>query len=278
MQSLIDAFEQMRNRGLVAECECYCQHCGEEVMEEAAMRVQEEWGQVRGFVHLGESDSPTAQGELRIPLVFGSVNDGMFAYGDPGCLPVGEVVAECLKEQGIRYEWDRKPGSPILVQADASLSGVPEKSLHAIAVDEDHMTFRSPQYPDSCFDKVNGNPVRLVNLARLSRLKIDAPHLRGKVQLPHIGDHVKLGFLVWDAVAPEARKECGDIVDRMQIEVMWVEVTSVLRKHPLRVYRGELLNVPVFLDPAIVRIGSPVKFKPDHIYPVEVGSAIRSRG
>jgi hypothetical protein len=268
----------MRRNGLVAKRECYCEHCSEEMMLEAVRRGMGKQKEVRGFVHLGEWDRASSLEEFLVPLVFGSVTDGKPAYGGGGCLQVGEIVSRCLKEQGIRHDWNRTPGNPILVKVDHALSGVPMGGGHrAIPLTEDHRAFRVPNVPESAFDRIEGNPLRLVNLAKVRRLGLDLPKLFGPVQRPSIGDHVKLGFLIRDAVAPLARKECGDMVDWMQLESMWVEVTGVERERPERVYRGELLNVPLFIDPAELRIGSPVNFTAEHVYPVEDESRGRVR-
>jgi hypothetical protein len=214
--------------------------------------------------------------EPMIPLQFGSVADDTVVYHGADSLPVGRIVAECLDEQGIRYEWDQTPGSPILVHADPSLSGIPTGGSHrAIYESEEHLALRAPCYPDTCFDKVEENPVRLLNVTRAGRVYPNEPRLHGRVPPPKAGDHVKLGFLVRDAVAPEAREEVGKMIDLIQLESMWVEVTAVLGKYPQCVYRGELVNVPMFIDPAQLRIGSPVHFTSDQIYPVQKRSTSR---
>jgi hypothetical protein len=274
MPSLTKAFNQMRRRGLIATRECYCERCGEESVLDAAQRWRDKQREVRGFVYVGEWGPFQTEEEVRVPLVFGLVTGDTVTHNDPGCVPVGEVVAECLRGQGIRYEWDEVPGSPILVNVDERLSGVPlgGHRHNEIPLDENHRVFRSPRLPDSAFDRIEGNPVRLLNLATLRRLNADPPHLRGPRPEPRVGDHVKLGFLVRDTVAPAARKEVGDMMGRLQLEAMWVEVTSVVRTSPEPVYRGELVNVPVFLDPGKVRLGSPVDFTSDHVYPVEEGA------
>jgi hypothetical protein len=59
---------------------------------------------------------------------------------------------------------------------------------------------------------------------------------------------------------------------------MWIEVTSILGEPPQQwAYRGELLSVPLLLDPAKVRVGSPVNFTADQIYPIERKSKRRVR-
>jgi hypothetical protein len=78
-----------------------------------------------------------------------------------------------------------------------------------------------------------------------------------------------LGFLVCDAIDPRAREEYGDLVTRIQLESMSVEVRRILRTSPECVYRGELLDSPLLIDPDKLRIGSPVTFTVDMIYPAE---------
>src|SRR5262249_34842953 len=112
------AFNQMRRRGLIAECECYCEHCGQHKML-AAQRGSERPGDGRGFVHLAELDQVPTLEQVRVPLVFGLVTGDTVTYREPACISVGEVVAECLRERDISYEWDRVLGSPILVVAEA---------------------------------------------------------------------------------------------------------------------------------------------------------------
>jgi hypothetical protein len=50
---------------------------------------------------------------------------------------------------------------------------------------------------------------------------------------------------------------------------MFVEVTGIRGYHPHQVFRGELVNVPEFIDPAVLRLGSPVEFTAGHVYPGE---------
>jgi hypothetical protein len=258
---------------LIATRECYCERCGEESVLDAAQRWRDKQRAVRGFVYVGEWGPFQTEEEVRFPLVFGLVTGDTVTHNDPRCIPVGEVVAECLREQGIRYEWERVPGNPILMRGDRFLSGLPSGGRsHETRLGDDYSAFPSPLYPDSAFDWIGGNPVRLLNLATLRRLNADPPHLRGPRRQPGVGDRVKLGFVIRDAVAPAAREEVGDRVGRMQLEAMWVEVTSVVRTSPEPVYRGELVSVPVFLDPGKVRLGSPVDFTSDHVYPVEEGA------
>lgn len=269
MPSLTKAFKQMRHMGLIAKLECYCEHCGQQKVSEAAQQRRAKQKAVAGFVYVGEVDPPVPMERLRIPLVFGSVDGKRIAYCDRGCLAVGEIVSECLQGEGIQYEWDRTPGSPILVKVDQWLWGIPPATHHhdGVQVSENNSVFRNPHLPDALFDKIEGNPIRLLNVATVRRLNMDLPECRGSSWRPRVRDHVKLGFLVWDAIAPRALTKYGDNVRRMQLECMWVEVTGAMGKYPECVYRGELLNIPVFIDPATLRIGSPVNFTPEHMYP-----------
>jgi hypothetical protein len=192
-----------------------------------------------------------------LPLVFGRVDGPDVAYRGPGCVAVGEVVADCLEEQGIEYAWDGAPGSPIFLLAGRSLPGAEDGFYGPVRA----------AFPDGAFEAVAGNQVRLLNVAAARRLV--AGSLPGPVRRPRVGDHVKLGFVTQDAAAPSSRQECGTPSDRVQLECMWVEVTSARGQHPRRVYRGKLLNVPRFIDPARLRIDAPVEFTLDHVYPEE---------
>lgn len=278
MPSLIEAFKSMRRQGLIAKCECYCEHCGEERIQKSAQRWHEKQRQIRGFVHVGEWKTTSTLEELLIPLLFGTITDDTVTHDNPDCLEVGEVVAECLDEEGIRYEWDRVPGSPILVKADELLAGIPlSDHQHAIEVDEDHRVLRCPRFPESALDVIAGNPVRLLNLATLRKLNVQAPHLVGSPGRPRAGDKVKLGFVVKDAIAPRSQKELGEMIHKIQLEAMWVEVMKVRGIYPQNTFRGELLNKPEFIDPAKLRMGSPVNFTLDNVYPIEKHTRSQSR-
>jgi hypothetical protein len=278
MPSLIEAFKSMKRQGLIAKCECFYEHCGEERIQKSAQRWHEKQREIRGFVHVGEWNPRSTLDELRIPLLFGTVTDDTVAHDDHDCLEVGEVIAECLEEEGIRYDWDRVPGSPILVKADELLSGIPlTDHQHVVAVDEEHRVFRSPPLPESALDVIAGNPVRLLNLATLRKLNVQPPHLVGSPGRPRAGDKVKLGFILKDAIAPKAEEELGELVHRIQLESMWVEVMKVRGIYPQNTFIGELLNKPEFIDPAKLRMGSPVNFTMDNVYPIEKHTRNQSR-
>jgi hypothetical protein len=272
MPSLSKAFKEMRRKGLIAKRECYCEHCGKEKMLEEVQSWREKKKDIRGFGHLGECEGAASLEEARIPLLFGPVKGSSILYHDPDCQRVGEIVAECLREEGIRYEWDGVSDSPILILPGKSLTWLPVPHKHQpLYQDEEHRLLRAHGLPDSAFDTIADNPVRLLNVSRAKRLRIDDPRLHGTVKRPRVGDRIKLGFLVSGAVAPLARKELGEMADRLQLESMWVEVTSAKGKYPHCTFRGELTNAPYFIDPGKLRIGSPVDFTPGHVYPAEQG-------
>jgi hypothetical protein len=79
------------------------------------------------------------------------------------------------------------------------------------------------------------------------------------------GDHVKLGF--------RCDRGCP-----YQNEWMFLEVTAVDGAWPDAVYRGELCNRPVFIDPDRLRVGQPVEFRNEHIYQVIHDSPSRPEG
>lgn len=278
MPSLTQAFKEMRRHRLIAKRVCYCEHCGEKKMLEAAQQWREKQRKIRGFVHIGEWDPTPNLVQFRVPLHFGSVEGDTVVYQDPFCVPIGAVVVDCLEQKGIRFEWDEQPGQPILVIADSSLSGLPvSRHNHEILLSEGDRDFHTDLIPNSCFDRCASNPTRILNLTTLRRQNKVPPHLQGPVLHPQSGDHVKLGLLVRDAVAPEAHRECGDMIDRIQLESMWVEVTRVVCQCSKYIYCGELLSKPMFIDPAKLRIGSPLRFSPNHVYPNPKESLSRGR-
>jgi hypothetical protein len=264
MPCLITAFEQMRNRGLVAECESFCLHCGPVQILLASQRFGATAGVARGFAYVDAFDPPGSPDGYRVPIVFGTVADDRVTQDDPAGLAVGEVVGECLSDEGIRYTWDRVPGSPILILAEESVTGIPASDHHETALADGLSLFRSLPIPEDAFDRIDGTPVRLLNLVRMRRLGVGFRYLQGRPKRPRVGDYVKLGFAVQDAKAPEL---LGDRVDRLKNESMWVEVTRIGGTHPNQVFRGELMNVPQLIDPAKLRVGSPVTFRAEHVYP-----------
>ena len=272
MSSIIEAFQQMRRRGLIAKEECICECCSQEILQKSIRRWREKRREIRGFVHVGESKTPKSREEARVPLRFGWIHGEHLDYRDPACVRVGEIVAECLKHQNIHYEWTRVPGDPILIPIDVLASALPP-----LVTDDGYKAFHGPEYPDSVFDSISDNPIRLLNVAKVRRLKICPPQLKGIMKRPRIGKRVKLAFSVRDAVAPWPHQEFDDVVEKINLESMWVEVTSVMGDYPNFVYCGELMNAPLFIDPAKLRIGSPVHFTPEHVCPVQSSKKARRR-
>jgi hypothetical protein len=82
-----------------------------------------------------------------------------------------------------------------------------------------------------------------------------------------VGDHVKVGFKTNTGTPYEG-------------EWMWLEVTEVTGDWSKgeASYKGELCNRPRFIDPAVLRAGSPVVFGPGHIYAVIHDSPQRPEG
>jgi hypothetical protein len=79
------------------------------------------------------------------------------------------------------------------------------------------------------------------------------------------GDHVKVGFRV------------DPPIDRCEGEWVFLEVTAVEGVWPSVVYRGELCNRPLLIEPAVLRAGQPIEFIPGHIQSVVRDSADRPR-
>src|SRR5262249_9880623 len=60
-------------------------------------------------------------------------------------------------------------------------------------------------------------------------------------------------------------------------ESMWVLVTAVEGDWPTTVYRGELDNTPLCIDPAVLRLGQPVEFRGEHIVTYHRGHGVAGR-
>jgi hypothetical protein len=66
---------------------------------------------------------------------------------------------------------------------------------------------------------------------------------------------------------PAAHAALGEAVYRVLLESVWVEATAARGQSPCCVYRGEPLTMPRFIDPARLRLDSPVSFTPEHVWP-----------
>jgi hypothetical protein len=137
MPSLMRAFENMRRRGLIAECDYYCGPCGQQRVLEQSQKWRARNKDIRGFAHLGDGVALASPDEAHVPLVFGTVAGGEVCCQGPECLAVGEVVAQCLNEEGVRHAWDRAPGNPIVVLVDRNLSGIPLPEHHHASARDD---------------------------------------------------------------------------------------------------------------------------------------------
>src|SRR4051812_28958010 len=114
MPSLSEAFKTMCNRGVIAECQPLSNHTAREVVLREAEQWYHQRKKIRGFVHLGQWDTPPNGASVRVPLLYGIFAGNQLVYSAPGCLEIGTIVASCLKGQGVPFEWDEQPGSPIV--------------------------------------------------------------------------------------------------------------------------------------------------------------------
>jgi hypothetical protein len=69
-----------------------------------------------------------------------------------------------------------------------------------------------------------------------------------------VGDHAKLGFRTG------MEREIGP-----RAEWLWIQVTSISGEWPNARYRGELRNLPIYVD---LSYGQPVEFECEQIYAV----------
>ena len=274
MASLTKAFEHMDQRGLIAIQERFCDQCASWIFGELATKLELEKSMQIGYVYVGARQSKSIGDTFEIPLPFGIIEGNEIYIRQAGSLPIGDVICECLEEEGIDFKWDRNPTSQILVKANSDLEGIPELTNHYHDDDDDEdiddqpQIYAHPELPDHFYDRVGSNPVRLLNIARAQRNGIALPLIHGPLVRPRRGDIIKLGFHAGDAPAPRAFEVLGDFAHKYRIESMWVEVTKLVGPVTCRKYRGELTNAPVFIDPAKLRVGSPVVFTSQHIYPL----------
>jgi hypothetical protein len=265
MPSLIKAFKRMSREGLIARREYYCPDCAPEAVLEVAERWRRKGKEVRGFVHLDELDLTGQKEGPAIGLAFGTVTADGLQYEGSDAAEVGRVVRKCLKAEGIRHSWDGRAGSQVLLKAEPALSGAPTKPRPAVEEMKQNFCVTDLQFGSEAMDQVADNPVRLLNRVKLAQLDFDPVPLRGPLWEPRVGDHVQLAFFVGDAMTA-AGKTLEEAGLRLGAAHMWVEVTGIEEELPQRIYRGELGNRPVLMDPAKLRYGSPVKFTQEHVY------------
>src|SRR5262249_12870011 len=78
------AFQKMRDRGLIALHETYCETCGPEEVLAASRGSHRDQEKSCGFAHVGEWTPTRPDEELRIPLLFGFLADKEVVYHDSG--------------------------------------------------------------------------------------------------------------------------------------------------------------------------------------------------
>jgi hypothetical protein len=112
--------------------------------------------------------------------------------------------------------------------------------------------------------------VQIENIAEARRRRgIATDGLERAIQSVREGSIIKLTFQTEGVLPPgladQARREGWPPPAG---ESMWVEVTGISGEGPARVFRGELRNRPAFIDPAKLRLGSPVSFTAEQIHSV----------
>jgi hypothetical protein len=262
MPDLVKAFKSMCNHGLVAVCEYLCEGCASTAIAGRVRSHVRDKKRIRGFVHIGGSETCLVGGDTHIKLLFGTTaSNNKYSRAS---VSVGRVIAQCLAKENIAYNWDHVPGSPIYVNVEPSLEGISE-NLHGHDAYGGLAVRSGAEVPDSAWDLVSNNPVRISNCETIQRLGVGGPSTRKVSGPPSLAKEVKIGFCIQDATHPEAAKEIGPSV-HLQTELMWVEVTNIQTTDSGPMYRGELTNAPVLIDPTVLRIGSPITFTEAHVY------------
>ena len=67
--------------------------------------------------------------------------------------------------------------------------------------------------------------------------------------------------------ARQRRLKSDGLVRFVQVELLWVDVSTCRDSSGRRLYLGELATEPLFIDPAKLRIGSGVLFTPKQVFP-----------
>jgi hypothetical protein len=116
----------MVREGLIARPTCFCELCGSQELLKEAKRWRQQDRPVKGYVHVGEFDPSEDLDDIRIPIVFGWTDGMTLQLTGPECGKVGRIVASCLEQHRIPYEWDGCPGKPILINLDDILDTVQE--------------------------------------------------------------------------------------------------------------------------------------------------------
>jgi len=290
MSSLLEAFQALSRRGIIALCdECYHRDSVRDVLFAEAERWSRNNRKVRGFAYLHERDLSLPEREFCLAILFGFFGADRLFYHDPDSVRLGKWITRCLERQLIPYEWNGQPTGCIVIPGDGSIAGVPsnfQKStgpflssnrtlLDSIfdeqQIDDEVSTLRCTGFPDlsECvFDSFAGNPVRLLNVARVRRIGVGRWKWRRPTQTPRVDDLVKLSFLVSDAPAPEVLVAIANATAAVKMpttEGMWVKVRSVQPSDMQPIYRGELRHEPMFIDSSKLRIDSTVYFTAEHV-------------
>jgi hypothetical protein len=267
MKSVTKAFAKMRAQKLIAQQVVLCGCCASKLIREAEQIVRQHGAQVDGFVYFGECKASIGD-EVFLPLVFGLFDEDNQISHTVDRLGIGEIIAACLDEEGIEYRWNRVIGEPILVIPDQSLEGAPQQAtIETNRYRDDVDLTPVPELPEDVFDQVGGNPVGLLNVTKVRQNRINMSTLLGTLRQPRVGSVVKLGFCVTDALSPVIAEQMGQRAQLIQLENMHVEVTSIIGEKKDRTYKGELIDDPEAIDLTKLRIGSPIEFRPDHVFP-----------
>lgn len=110
-------------------------------------------------------------------------------------------------------------------------------------------------------------PSGLMNMATERRNGgVDASALNGRLRNLAVGDQVKLCFVVTDQAFRWLPAEMRDMGRNCQSEAMFVKITAAEGEWPDFTFDGELLNMPILIDPDRLRLGSQIRFTPQHVH------------
>jgi hypothetical protein len=139
--------------------------------------------------------------------------------------------------------------------------------FHSIPIDPEEHQARFPEHYTTPSPSTFG-PTGLLDVARQRTLHEPGTNrLLPESQKLRPGDFVHLEFNVDPYRVSDLPPWLSHLADAVT-EVMCVRITAIEGDWPHATYRGELWDLPVVINRTVLRGGSPVTFRAEHIYSV----------
>jgi len=111
-------------------------------------------------------------------------------------------------------------------------------------------------------------PGDLLRMACGPNRRMEINSLNQGIQELQVGDNVKLCFLIKDKKALWMPADVRNMARQCASEGMIVEITEIDGKWPSLSFQGQLLNMPLLINPCEIQLGWRVRFTPDYIQSV----------